>query len=241
MERLKMQVTQLVILAGGKGARLLKETKILPKPLVTLFDKKAILDILLDRFIGTFDNILILAGYKGELIQDHISHSYSDVSSNIKVVMEDDLAGTGGALLVNREFFNDYFMLINGDTWFDTDLQGQSFIYPESCAQLLLTNSPDSSRYGAVEIDKAGRIVSFIEKTRIKEQEEGLINTGCYLVSKTILGYIKTLPCSLEQDIFPLLSELRLLEGRIENGAFLDIGIPSALEFARQHKEFFTS
>lgn len=235
-----MQVTQLVILAGGKGTRLLKETEILPKPLVKLFDEKAMLDILLDRFIGTFGDILILAGYKGELIQDHISDNYGDVYSNIKVVMEDDLAGTGGTLLVNREFLNDYFMLINGDTWFETDLQGQAFIYPESCAQLLLTSSADSSRYGAVEIDINGRIVSFTEKTKIKDQEEGLINTGCYLVSKIILGYIKTLPCSLEQDIFPLLSELGLLEGRVEKGAFIDIGIPSTLDFARQNKEFFT-
>ena len=232
-----MKNKQLVILAGGKGSRLLGETMHKPKPLVELFNKTTILDILIKSYLNEFNDILILAGYKSELIIKHISKYYSN--SHVRVAVENKLAGTAGALLEHSDTLMENFILMNGDTWFDCDLGKLEFYKENSMAQLFLTQSHEISRYGAVKLEDEKYISSFIEKEDVVNHERGLINTGCYLINKKVLDFIKSSPCSLEIDVFPALVKGGFLEGRIADGKFIDIGVPETLEFARNNKEFF--
>lgn len=63
-----MKKIDLVILAGGIGSRLGSNTKKKPKPLIKI-NNKSFLEILIRTFAKyNFENIYILAGYKGELI-----------------------------------------------------------------------------------------------------------------------------------------------------------------------------
>ena len=58
----------LVILAGGKGTRISKITKKIPKPLIQ-FKNKYFLSYLINHYSKyPFEKIYILAGYKGEQI-----------------------------------------------------------------------------------------------------------------------------------------------------------------------------
>src|SRR3989304_5313010 len=74
-----------VILAGGKGRRLLPYTTVFPKPLVPLGDRP-ILDILLRQLHHYgFDRIVLSVGHLAELIQ-----AYCD-----RMVTDKDMAGVG--------------------------------------------------------------------------------------------------------------------------------------------------
>ena len=55
-----------------------------------LFNEVTLLDMLLKRYAHKFE-VLIFAGYKSEIIEDHIQRFYSKSSVNIEALIEDDL------------------------------------------------------------------------------------------------------------------------------------------------------
>ena len=79
---------QAIILAGGRGRRLLPYTTVLPKPLMPIGDY-SILEVILRqlKFYG-FDEITISTGYLSELINAYISHRRKDLDLEIKFVHE---------------------------------------------------------------------------------------------------------------------------------------------------------
>ncbi len=91
---------------------------------------------------------------------------------------------------------------------------------------MTLAGGIGGARYGRVEL--AGDSVRAFIPAGESDQP---INAGIYLMRKTILGSIRTSPCSLEKDVLPGLAARGLLEGRIHRGPFIDIGIPE--DFAR--------
>ncbi len=62
----------ILVLAGGKGERLLPLTKSLPKPLIKI-NKKEILSYVIDDLVKfKFYRMIILTGYKYQLIENFI-------------------------------------------------------------------------------------------------------------------------------------------------------------------------
>jgi len=231
------QITQLLILAGGKGSRLEHETYDIPKPLVKLFDETCILGLLLDQYLSLFPEILILACYKAEKIEEYIRAKYH--GENIRVLCEDIPSGTAGALRAHQDELADTFAVINGDTWFNSELDLSCLSLQSYQAGMVLTQVDDSARFGSVQIDASGVVSGFSEKNSRIQSGGNLINVGSYVFSKEVLSVITSLPCSLELDVFPNLISKRLLTSWIAKGEFLDIGIPDTLRFARENKGFF--
>jgi D-glycero-D-manno-heptose 1,7-bisphosphate phosphatase len=60
-----------------------------------------------------------------------------------------------------------------------------------------------------------------------------LISGGVYLLSRTIIDYVR-MPCSIEHDVFPLLAASGRLRGARFDGYFLDIGLPETLAQAKR-------
>jgi D-glycero-alpha-D-manno-heptose 1-phosphate guanylyltransferase len=89
---------------------------------------------------------------------------------------------------------------------------------------LVLRKVPDVSRYGQAVLEN-GRLTAFDEK--VEESKEGTINGGFYLIKRALLDTIPEGKVSLEHDMIPLwLSEGRKLGGLVNDGYFIDIGIP---------------
>jgi histidinol phosphatase-like enzyme len=93
---------------------------------------------------------------------------------------------------------------------------------------LALRSVPDAARYGRV-IEEQGNVVAFLEKDS-NRPGPGVINGGVYVLKREILDLVRDLPCSLEQDVFPVLIERGQIRGREFDGYFLDIGLPETLE-----------
>ena len=69
----------MVFIAAGKGSRLSLVTKGIPKPLIILFDKPLI-DILVQNCINVgIHDIVIVTGYREDLITNH----FGDVTSDL--------------------------------------------------------------------------------------------------------------------------------------------------------------
>lgn len=214
---------QAVVLVGGRGTRLGALTDEMPKPLLNVAGKPFLGYLLKSLLRQGFNDILLLAGYQGAIIEDFCRQNSSD-KFTLRCVIEESLLGTGGALKNASEFLSEEFILMNGDTLFDINVN--DLLVPSlsnSLARLALRSVPDSKRYGRIQLD--GAQISAIQEKGVGG--EGLINGGIYLLSKKAIGLLPAGISSLETDLFPSLISNKKLEGREYQGFFLDIGIPS--------------
>ena len=110
-----------VIMAGGKGARMEPFTKVLPKPLIPVHDK-TIIEHIIERFnvLGCTDFYLTV-NYKSKIMKAF----FEELEPNYKVHFVDEQVplGTGGSLgllkgRINQPFFvSNCDIIINSDYW----------------------------------------------------------------------------------------------------------------------------
>ena len=224
-------IRQACILVGGKGTRLGSLTRATPKPLLEIGQGVAFLDIVIEQVIRQgFNDVVLLAGHLGHLVQERYDgRPLGD--ARIRVVIEPESRGTGGALISAREIIAPRFLLLNGDSFFDINLRA---LAGDSAyeAVIALRRVSDPSRYGTVEL-KGGEIRAFHEKSA-NVRGPATVSAGIYALRRSILGSIGSLPCSIETDIFPMLAAKGQLAGIVDEGYFLDIGLPETLAQGRR-------
>lgn len=227
------KITQAVILAGGRGTRLGDSAGVRPKSLVDI-GGRPFLDVLLERLATQgITKALLLCGYRAKLIIDHYSQG-THAGIILDFVVEPSPLGTGGALLNAHDMLDDRFALLNGDTYFEVDLEKLNTHLPPgmTCA---LVHEDNTARYGSVKI-VGSKITSLEEKG---QTGPGLINGGFYIINKSILAPHWEGWCgqftSFETDLLPDLVSNGLVHGQIQSGVFIDIGLPESLEYARQN------
>ena len=110
----------LVFLAGGKGNRIKKYTKKIPKPLLKLSKNEFLQDLINCNSKYNVDKIYILGGYKSYKFKKNYDNKYNNLLKTT-LIEEDKPLDTGGALSQLKSTNSDV-ILINGDTFFDIDL-----------------------------------------------------------------------------------------------------------------------
>jgi D-glycero-D-manno-heptose 1,7-bisphosphate phosphatase len=230
-----MAVRQAVFLVGGKGTRLGKLTATTPKPLLAIAPDISLLDLLIEEAARHgFTDIVLLAGHLGDRVE-RLYHGRQIRAATIRVIREPEPAGTGGALRHAAGMLDPWFLLANGDSWFDINLRALAVAPPrDRLARIALRSMEDTGRYGSVELH-GRRITAFTEKKAATGP--GLINGGLYLLNRAVLDHIAG-PCSIEQDVFPELVRQGAVDGRVFDGYFLDIGLPETLAQARRELPF---
>lgn len=225
-----MTTRQCAVLVGGLGTRLGALTAVLPKPLLRV-GPRAFLDYLIDEIVRQgFDDVICLAGHRAEAVHDWAQQRSS--GPEIKVFVEPKPWGTAGALLSAKDLLDDEFLLLNGDSLFDINLVDLAAWQPNGPWQAIvaLRAMMNAGRYASVGL-QGDTINSFAE--RPPNNGPGLINAGIYRLKRDVIDLIKSVPCSIERDLFPAMSQKGQLRGRVYQRFFIDIGIPSALEEAQ--------
>ena len=221
------------ILVGGLGIRLRPVVADRPKVLVEIRGRP-FLAYLLDQLAGTGVRYVVLCtGYLGEQVEAEFGDAYGSLC--LVYSQESSPLGTAGALRLALPLFkSDPVLVMNGDSFCQANLRG---FWAWHCARgaeatLLLTEVPDTKRYGRVDVDADGLVLRFDEKN--DKGGPGWINAGIYLLNHRLLP---TTPAngavSLERDMFPAWIG-RGLYGYRSEGRFLDIGTPEAYAVAEQ-------
>jgi NDP-sugar pyrophosphorylase family protein len=216
-------ITQAVILSGGRGERLGKLTEKTPKPLLPVAGKP-FLEHIIERLRSYgIRNLLLSVGYLSDRIIDHFGDG-ANMSVSITYAVEDEPAGTGGALLLARDQLDEAFLVLNGDTLFDIDYTDLVTLYrmENGRAAIALREVEDARGYGTVSLQNY-RINGFYEKGR---SGPGTVNGGIYVLGRDCVDEIEAVPSSLEEDLFPSLASKGVLVGKTYGGFFIDIGIP---------------
>lgn len=227
----KIQKIDLVILVGGRGNRISKYTKKIPKPIIEINNRNFLSYIVNHYSKYCFNNIYLLAGYKGKKIK----HLYNNKLFNlIKVncIIENKKLGTGGALSLLKHKVKNNFVLMNGDSFTDVDL---SFLFKKNLqykydALIFLIknlNYKSNSKLSNLRLDK-NQVISYGGK---------YMNSGIYYFKKKILKNIPKKQISLESTILEKLIKNKKVKGKKIKSDFIDIGTYQNLDFAK--KKFF--
>lgn len=208
-----------VIMAGGKGARLDPFTKILPKPLIPI-GEKPIVEIIMNRFFQDgFKKFIFTLNYKKEYIKMFFKENTFPYS--IDWVEEDEFTGTAGSLALLSGKIKESFFVTNCDILMDVDYQDvlNWHIGHGNMMTLIGCHREVEIPYGILEMDN-GRLKRFIEKPNY----DMIINTGVYLLEPESL---KLIPKGKPMDMNHLIAKVSGI-GKVSvypiHQGWLDIG-----------------
>ena len=227
---------QAVILAGGLGTRMRPITETIPKPMIALAGKPFLqyqLELLRDAGIAS---ALLLVAYLGEQIREYFGDG-AKFGCNVSYSFEPSLLGTGGALKNAESQLQNYFVLVNGDTYLAIDyreLVGKfaeancsalivAYEKPAAVSQHIPANIPPNN----LGVDVEGVVTAYR-----KRDPEGLshIDAGVIVLKKGILaGFVTGQKCSLEEEIYPNLIARGQMRAWVSREPFYDMGSPQGL------------
>lgn len=217
--------TQAIILAGGLGTRLREAVPDLPKCMAPVAGRSFVAHVIDTLRRQGIQRFIFSLGYKAEAIQQYLQEEYPTLQ--YACVIEEEPLGTGGAIaLCMHEATEENALIANGDTLFNIDLNMLSDVHLQYNAECSLALKPmeDFDRYGVVTIDESNCVTGFMEK---KWQALGSINGGIYLLNKQKFSQ-RSFPqkFSFEKDYLEKVVNEKVFYGSIQNGYFIDIGIP---------------
>ena len=224
---------QAILLAGGLGTRLQSVVNDRPKPMALIEDKPFMEYVVHELSRYGVTDIIFAVGYMGSMVEDHFGDGsrflLPDGSGhlNIRYAYEEELLGTAGAIKnAGKLVTEDTFLVLNADTFYQIDYSRLVRMQQELGLEmaLVLREVPDVSRYGQAVLD-GHKLVGFNEKTT--RPRPGTINGGVYLLTRALMEDIPEGKVSLENVMIPKwLSGGRALGGFVNDGYFIDIGVP---------------
>jgi len=218
-----MKKVKAMILAAGKGLRIRPLTQDLPKPMIPILGKPVIEYLVKHLARYGITDIMINVGYKHWRIENHfgngslwgvnIGYSYEGAYEYGEVVPR-PLGSAGGMRKIQDfgGFFDTTTVVICGDALIDLNFEDaiREHWQKKALASIVTLEVPLSevNKYGVVETDEQGLIVSFQEKPTPEEARSNCISTGIYIIEPEIIDYIPPkVKYDLGGELFPLLVE----------------------------------
>lgn len=199
-----------VMLGGGEGIEF--EGKKISKLLLPINGKTIIeynIEVLKSYGIT---NLIFSLGSMGEQVREKLGDGSK---YGIKLMYFERDRGTAGVLRQAKSFFEDTFLMMNGDILLENiDLVDMYEFHKNSAgkATMLLATTNDSTGLGSISM-KGNMIVKFVEKPQKSKNVSHLINGGVYLFNPEVCSMVSPETFSLEHDIFPKLAEEKKLFG----------------------------
>lgn len=183
-----------LLLAAGLGKRLRPLTNSIPKCLVPILGKPLLgywLEMLNDAGVKP---MLVNLHYFPDKVRNYIEASrFKDI---VFTVYEENLLGTAGTLLKNRDFFdNETLMLVHADNLSRFDVK--TFIErhlsrPYGCEITMMTFwTPTPESCGIVDLDDRGVVQAFHEK--VSNPPGNLANGAVYILEPSIFPFLEAL------------------------------------------------
>lgn len=210
---------KVIIMCGGKGTRLREETEFKPKPMVEIGGRPVLWHIMSIYARHGHKDFILPLGYKGEVIKQYF-HDYRirntdftvDLATGAMTTHECSsctdwkvtLCDTGQETLkgarikrVAQHIDTDRFMVTYGDGVSDIDIDKLVEFHKKSGKIGTFTGVRMPSRFGAVQTDADGNILSWQEKPVLNE----FINCGFFVFKREFLDYLdEDESCDLEKQ-----------------------------------------
>lgn len=225
-----------LILAGGSGSRLYPITKVYSKQLALIYDKPLIYYPLSILMLGGIRDVLIISNSETIPLYQKLFGDGKNLGMNFEYVIQPEPKGIAQAFILGEKFIGKAMScLILGDNIFYGNLD---FFYKaletKKGATIFGYQVNDPERYGIVEFDKSGKVLSIEEKPAKPKSHYAV--PGLYVYDNRVIEISKNLKPSARgeleiTDVNKAYLELGVLRvEKIGRGvAWLDTGTPEAL------------
>ncbi len=245
-----------IILAGGQGSRLYPLTKIRSKPAVPIAGKFRLIDIPISNCIhSNLKKIFISTQFSSESLHRHIFATYrfdvftkdfvTILSAEQTLENRDWYQGTADAVRQNLRFLRsegDLVLILSGDHLYRMDYQKFIEFHLRKKADISISVYPvnwdQTPEFGVMKVNRNGRIESFFEKPKIKEDQERMMVPETTFRQFGIEPAGRTHLASMGIYLF----NWEILKEMLEKTDFEDFGkevIPSALRKKKVYGYFF--
>lgn len=168
-------IRKAVVLAAGKGSRLLPLTLAIPKEMIRVGVKPVIEHVIEVLKTGGIREILIIVGRNKEAIMNYLG-SGQRLGVDLYYRIQEKPLGSAHAAYLGKEFVGgEDFVLVYGDNYFKpyTAIRGvlDLHLISGACVTVLLHPVDDPTRFGIVKVDKSGRVLGIVEKPSVEEAE----------------------------------------------------------------------
>ena len=211
-----------VILAAGKSTRAYPLTLTKPKPLLKIANK-TLIDHNLEQLTDLVDEVIIIIGYKGDMIKKHLGNKFKRIT--IRYVEQKEQLGTGHAVMQAQKFLKGerFIVMMGDDLYFRGDMR-KCLRYDLSVMAKRVENYSDFGVF----IERGKRILDLEEKP--KEFVSDLANAAFYIFNDKIFDCLNKIKRSPRGE-YELTEGLRLLAisediFSVEAKAWLPIGYP---------------
>jgi glucose-1-phosphate thymidylyltransferase len=225
-----------LILAGGSGSRLYPITKVYSKQLALIYDKPLIYYPLSILMLGGIREVLIISNSETIPLYQKLFSDGKNLGMNFEYVIQPEPKGIAQAFILGDKFIgSDMSCLVLGDNIFYGNLD---FFYKalqtDRGATIFGYQVNDPERYGIVEFDKSGKVLSIEEKPAKPKSHYAV--PGLYVYDNRVVEISKNLKPSKRGELeitdvnqaYLELGELQV--EKIGRGvAWLDTGTPEAL------------
>ena len=210
---------QAIILAAGRGKRMMPLTRDIPKPMLRIGNMTLIEDKIIRLSEAGIKKIVINTGYLGSYIHEHVGDGSK---YGIEIVISDEgdmpIGTANGIRNIMHEFNEKPFIVVNADIWTNylfIDLLNMK-LNKETLAHLVFTNRPD---YLSGDFN--------ITNNKICEGTD-YIYTGIGLYKPELFMNYKDI------EIGSILHKEKNISAEIYEGLWDDVGTPERLNMIRK-------
>ena len=180
---------KVVIMAGGKGTRMLSIASDIPKPMIPI-EGRPVLEHEIECLCEQgFTDILITVGHLGNVIMDYFGNGLK-FGVHITYYFEKEPLGNAGALFQVKDQLTDDFLLLNADAMFDIDFNRFVQYHKTHDAVATLFTHPNSHPYdsGVIIADEHMAVRKWLAKEDERpEYFKNRVNAGLHVLNKRIL------------------------------------------------------
>ena len=195
-----------VIMAGGKGTRLLELTNDeIPKPMAQVAGKPILLWQIECLKRNGITDICLVVGHLGEKIEDFFGDG-TKFGVTLSYFFEKKPLGSAGALAHIKHFLSgDYFLLVYGDLIFDININQMEEFHKQKESYATLFVHPNSHPFDSdlVILNSESRVMGYDSKKNVRDYwYENIVNAGFFIISIEICSKIdENRKTDLEKDL----------------------------------------
>ena len=213
-----------IVLCGGKGTRVSKFTKQIPKCLIDIKGKPFLYYQLKFLKKNNINNVVISVGYLAKKVREYIKNNIDFINIKIK----DDgkkLLGTGGAILKSTNLLKTNFFVIYGDSYLNFKLK--KLVKKKNLVTMAIFKNNNKYDKSNIELNNSEKIFYYKNKDNKKLQ---FIDYGASYVNKQIFkGKKKNVKFDLS-ELFEEISKKNILTGHKVKKRFYEIGSYSGIK-----------